>query len=106
MANFTQKQYKQEFEEIQKYFDLPFIGSIDNKNSIMTKWGKYDFYFDDNSIIGKFEDLKIENLPPKIQFCNNHAYVMEFYPNLNSGKMNFHFHQVFEFINTIDRILV
>lgn len=106
MANFTQKEYKQEFKEIQKYFSLPFIGSIDNKNSIETKWGKYNFYFDDNSIMGKFEDLKVDILPPKIQVRNNQTFIMEFYPNLRTGKMNFHFHQVFEFINAIDRILV
>jgi len=105
MEKFTYKEYKKEFKKIQKYFNLSFVGSIDNKNSIITKRGKYDFYFDDNSIMGKFEDLKIENLPPKIQACNNQTFIMEFYPNLNSGKMNFYFHQVFEFINTIDRIL-
>ena len=106
MANFTQKEYKQEFKEIQKYFNLPFIGSIDNKNSIETKWGKYVFYFDDNSIMGKFEDFKKELVPPETSTINGVMYKIEIYPNLNNGKMNFHYSQVFEFINTIDRILV
>ena len=48
MSKITQKQYKQEFIEIKKYFDLDFFGTIDNKNSIYTKWGLYKFYFDKN----------------------------------------------------------
>lgn len=101
----TQKEIKEEFKEIKKYFNLDFIGSIENKNSIMTKWGKYNFYFDNNSIFGKFEDLIIENLPPKIQNFKDDIYEIIYYPGL-TGKMNFHFDQIFDFIDTIDRILI
>lgn len=102
----TQKEIKEEFKEIKKYFNLDFIGSIENKNSIMTNWGKYSFYFANNSIFGKFEDLIAENLPPKIQNFKDDIYVISYYPNLNTGKMNFHYDQVFDFIDTIDRILI
>ena len=52
MSKITLKEYKQEFIEIKKYFDLDFFGSIENKNSIDTKWGLFKTYFDTNSIFG------------------------------------------------------
>jgi hypothetical protein len=56
--------------------------------------------------MGKFEDFKKELVPPETSTINGVMYKIEIYPNLNNGKMNFHYSQVFEFINTIDRILV
>lgn len=106
MSKITQKEYKQVFMEIKKYFDLDFFGTIENKNSIDTKWGLYKFYFDKNSIFGKFEDLKVDLISPKFQAVNGVTYEIVYYPNLNSGKMNFHFEQIFDFIDTIDRIAI
>lgn len=106
MSKTTQKEYKQEFMEIKKYFDLDFFGSIENKNCINTKWGLYKFYFDKNSIFGKFEDLKVDLIPDKFQAVNAKWFEIVYYPNLNSGKMNFHFEQIFDFINTIDRLAI
>ena len=106
MSKITQKEYKKEFIEIKKYFDLDFFGTIENKNSINTKWGLYKFYFDKNSIFGKFEDLKVNLIPDKFQAVNGKCFEIVYYPNLNSRKMNFHFEQIFDFIDTIDRIAI
>ena len=106
MSKITQKEYKHEFIEIKKYFDLDFFGTIENKNSIDTKWGLYNFYFDKDSIFGRFEDLKVDLIPDKFQVVNSETYEIVYYPNLYSGKMNFHFEQIFDFIDTIDKISI
>ena len=106
MQKITQKEYKKEFKEIKNYFKLKFYGDINRKNSIKTKWGIYNFFFDNDSIFGRFEDLKTNELPPEIQNAKNGFFKVSYYPNLNSGKMNFHFHEIFDFINTLDRIWI
>lgn len=106
MQKITQKEYKKEFKEIKNYFKLKFYGDINRKNSIKTKWGVYNFFFDNDSIFGRFEDLKINELPPEIQNTKNGFFKVSYYPNLNSGKMNFHFYEIFDFINTLDRICI
>ena len=106
MQKITQKEYKKEFKEIKDYFKLKFYGDINRKNSIKTKWGIYNFFFDNDSIFGRFEDLKINELPPEIQNVKNGFFKVSYYPNLNSGKMNFHFYEIFDFIDTLDRICI
>ena len=106
MQKITQKEYKKEFKEIKEYFNLKFYGNINKKNSIKTKWGIYNFFFDNDSIFGRFEDLKINELPPEVQNTKNGFFKVSYYPNLNSGKMNFHFYEIFDFINTLDRIWI
>ena len=106
MQKITQKEHKKEFKEIKKYFKLKFYGDINRKNSIKTKWGIYNFFFDNDSIFGRFEDLKINELPPEVQNTKNGFFKVSYYPNLNSGKMNFHFYEIFDFINTLDRICI
>ena len=106
MQKITQKEYKKEFKEIKDYFNLKFYGDINRKNSIKTKWGTYNFFFDSDSIFGRFEDLKINELPPEVQNTKNGFFKVSYYPNLNSGKMNFHFYEIFDFINTLDRICI
>ena len=106
MSKITLKEYKEEFIEIKKYFDLDFFGTIENKNCIDTKWGLYKFYFDKDSIFGRFEDLKVDLIPDKFQVVNGKTYEIVYYPNLNSGKMNFHFEHIFDFIDTIDRLAI
>ena len=106
MQKITQKEYKKEFKEIKDYFKLKFYGDINRKNSIKTKWGVYNFFFDNDSIFGRFEDLKINELPPEVQNTKNGFFKVSYYPNLNSGKMNFHFYEIFDFINTLDRIWI
>ncbi len=106
MQKITQKEYKKEFKEIKDYFKLKFYGDIKRKNSIKTKWGIYNFFFDNDSIFGRFEDLKINELPPEVQNTKNGFFKVSYYPNLNSGKMNFHFYEIFDFINTLDRIWI
>jgi phage pi2 protein 07 len=106
MQKITQKEYKKEFKEIKEYFKLKFYGDINKKNSIKTKWGIYNFFFDNDSIFGRFEDLKINELPPEVQNTKNGFFKVSYYPNLNSGKMNFHFYEIFDFINTLDRIWI
>ena len=106
MQKITQKEYKKEFKEIKYHFNLKFYGDINRKNSIKTKWGIYNFFFDNDSIFGRFEDLKINELPPEVQNTKNEFFKISYYPNLNSGKMNFHFYEIFDFINTLDRICI
>ena len=106
MQKITQKEYKKEFKEIKDYFKLKFYGDINRKNSIKTKWGIYNFFFDNDSIFGRFEDLKINEFPPEVQNTKNGFFKVSYYPNLNSGKMNFHFYEIFDFINTLDRICI
>ena len=106
MQKITQKEYKKEFKEIKNYFKLKFYGDINRKNSIKTKWGIYNFFFDNDSIFGRFEDLKINELPPEVQNTKNGFFKVSYYPNLNSGKMNFHFYEIFDFINTLDCICI
>ena len=106
MQKITKKEYKKEFKEIKEYFKLKFYGDINRKNSIKTKWGIYNFFFDNDSIFGRFEDLKINKLPPEIQSSKNGFFKVSYYPNINSGKMNFHFYEIFDFINTLDRIWI
>ena len=106
MQKITQKEYKKEFKEIKDHFNLKFYGDIKRKNSIKTKWGIYNFFFDNDSIFGRFEDLKINELPPEVQNTKNGFFKVSYYPNLNSGKMNFHFYEIFDFINTLDRICI
>lgn len=106
MQKITQKEYKKEFKEIKDYFKLKFYGDINRKNSIKTKWGIYNFFFDNDSIFGRFEDLKINELPPEVQNTKNGFFKVSYYPNLNSEKMNFHFYEIFDFINTLDRICI
>lgn len=106
MQKITQKEYKKEFKEIKDYFKLKFYGDINKKNSIKTKWGIYNFFFDNDSIFGRFEDLKINELPPEVQNTKNGFFKVSYYPSLNSGKMNFYFHEIFDFINTLDRIWI
>ena len=106
MSKITQKEYKEEFKEIKQYFGLEFLGTIENKNSIQTKWGVYNFWFDKNSIFGKFENLKVDLVPDKFQDVKGEIYECLYIPNLNTGKMNFHFEQIFDFIDTIDRIAI
>ena len=106
MQKITQKEYKKEFKEIKNYFKLKFYGDINRKNSIKTKWGIYNFFFDNDSIFGRFEDLKINELPPEVQNTKNGFFKVSYYPNLHSGKMNFHFYEIFDFIETLDRIWI
>lgn len=106
MQKITRKEYKKEFKEIKDYFKLKFYGDINRKNSIKTKWGIYNFFFDNDSIFGRFEDLKINELPPEVQNTKNGFFKVSYYPNLNTGKMNFHFYEIFDFINTLDRIWI
>ena len=106
MQKIRQKEYKKEFKEIKDYFKLKFYGDINRKNSIKTKWGIYNFFFDNDSIFGRFEDLKINELPPEVQNTKNGFFKVSYYPNLNSGKMNFQIYEIFDFMNTLDRICI
>ena len=74
MQKIAHKEYKKEFKEIKDYFKLKFYGDINRKNSIKTKWGIYNFFFDNDSIFGRFEDLKINELPPEFQNAKNRFF--------------------------------
>ena len=101
----TLRDAKKEFLEIKKAFSLKGPGTIKEPFKIDTKWGLYVFHFDEKCIFGRFENLKTENLPQQFQEANKTLFKLYYYPNLHSGKMNFHFHQIFDFIDTIERIL-
>ena len=101
----TLRDAKKEFTQIKKALNLKGAGTMKEPFKINTKWGLYIFHFDEKSIFGRFENLKIENLPQQFQEANNTLFKIYYYPNLHTGKMNFHFHQIFDFIDTIERIL-
>ena len=89
----TIKEAKKEFTQIKKALNLKGAGSIKEPFKLDTKWGLYVFHFNEKSIFGRFENLKIENLPQQFQEINKTLFKLYYYPNLHSGKMNFHFHQ-------------
>ena len=102
----TVKEFNEEVKEICKYFNLSPIGTIDNKNCLQTIWGDYHFYFSDKSIFGKFEKLRVNLLPNKYEYVNGKLYQVKHFPNIYTGKFNFHFEDVYDFIDTLDRILI
>jgi hypothetical protein len=105
MEKITKKEYNNEFKEIIKYFNLEL--NKDNKYHLNTIWGDYYFFFDENCIFGRFENLKVDLLPEREQRApNSMLYRIVHYPNIYSGKMNFHFYHVFDFINTLDRLVI
>jgi hypothetical protein len=48
----------------------------------------------------------VDQVPNKFQNVKGEIYEVLYVPDLNSGKMNFHFDNVFDFIDTIDRIAI
>ena len=46
------------------------------------------------------------NYLQKFKIQKNGFFKVSYYPNLNSEKMNFHFYEIFDFINTLDRICI
>ena len=98
------KEFNEEVKEICKYFNLKYIGTINSKNYIPTSWGTYHFYFSEKSIFGRFEHLKTEELPERFQLANGNLYHIKHFPNIYTGKMNFHYEDIYDFIDVFDRI--
>lgn len=103
----SKKEFMSEKKEIEKYFNLDSTKKSNtlDRHTIKTKLGLYRFYFDIESktIFGKFEYFKIENMPDRMQFCDKGIFTIKYYPS-TTGKMNFHFNNVYDFIDTLDRI--
>jgi hypothetical protein len=71
--------------------------------SLDTDWGVYRFYFDNEglpSIFGRFDGLVLEKLPPR----EINGLELSNYPNIYSGKMNFHGGDINNFANRMEMI--
>lgn len=109
---------KKEFLTIQKEILTYFKPSPVNKGEtplykdsffIPTIWGDYIFCFSDSdTIFGRFLDVEKMNsmLEERYQEVNASIFKVIHYPNVSSGKMNFHFESVYEFIDTLDRLTI
>ena len=94
MQNITKKEYKKEFDKIIKEFNL---NKKDKEHKIKTNFGVYTFIFSDDTIFGRFDNIElIKNI--------NGLNIISKKVNPFSGKCNFHFDDVFIFIQTINII--
>ena len=91
----TKKEYKKEFDKIIKEFKL---NKKDKNHKIKTNFGIYTFIFSDETIFGRFDDVEL------IKDINN-LNILSKKVNIFSGKFNFHFDDVFIFIESMQKIL-
>ena len=91
----TKKYYKQEFNKIIKEFNL---NKKDKKHKIETIFGGYTFIFSDYIIFGRFDNVDL------IKDINNLNILCKTV-NVWSGKFNFHFDDVFIFIESLQKII-
>lgn len=104
----TKKEFIEVQKEILEYFNVIEDAGYRFKYSIDTVYGVYSFMFSDNdTIFGRFEDVAKMNsmLPAKYETINGALFKVSHYPNIFSGKMNFHFNDVYDFIDTLDRLV-
>ena len=108
------KEFKEDLKNIELEFCQEFGVSkiescITNRYKIPTKFGIYEFYFDEDSIFGRFPDIKnySDDIPDKYEF-DNKGNTWERKHNINpySGKFNFHYNEIYDFIDEISMILV
>ena len=110
----TKKEFNEVKEEILNYFnpkkcEIKPHYITKNGYTLNTIYGEYIFRFsDNNTIFGKFQDVKLMNslLPDRYQTVNNTQFEIKHYPNIFSGKMNFHYIDIYDFIDTLDRLVV
>ena len=91
----TKKEYKKEFDKIIKEFNL---NKKDKRHKIETIFGDYTFIFSDDTIFGRFDNVEL------IKGINN-LNILSKKVNVYSGKLNFHFDDVFIFIESIQKII-
>ena len=91
----TKKQYKKEFDNIIKEFNL---NKKDKTHKIETIYGGYTFIFSDETIFGRFDNIEL------IKDINN-LNLLSKKVNVFSGKFNFHFDDVFIFIESMQKII-
>ena len=91
----TKKEYNQEFNKIIKEFNL---NKKDKNHKIGTIFGIYTFIFSDDTIFGRFDNVElIKNI--------NNLNILSKTVNVFSGKFNFHFDDVFIFIENLQKII-
>jgi hypothetical protein len=90
----TKKEYNQEFNNIIKEFNL---NKKDKRHKIETIYGAYTFIFSDDTIFGRFDNVEL------IKDINN-LNILSKTVNIYSGKFNFHFDDVFIFIENLNKI--
>ena len=91
----TKKEYNQEFNKIIKEFNL---NKKDKSHKIDTIFGIYTFIFSDDTIFGRFDNVDL------IKDINN-LNILSKTVNVFSGKFNFHFDDVFIFIESLQKII-
>ena len=102
-------------------FEKPIMYTLDDKSvhriiiaDQAVKYEKRDEMFNANITLKNqdptkdfnSENLKADLVPDKFQDVKGEIYECLYIPNLNTGKMNFHFEQIFDFTDTIDRIAI
>ena len=93
--------------EICQDFNLTKINSDSlNRYEIDTVFGLYRFYFDKDSIMGRFEDFNNELIIKYngSEFVNGTLYYKKHTINSFSGKFNFHYSKIYDFQDEIYRI--
>ena len=91
----TKKDYNQEFNKIIKEFNL---NKKDKNHKINTIFGGYTLIFSDDTIFGRFDNVDL------IKDINNFN-ILSKSVNVWSGKFNFHFDDVFIFIESLQKII-
>lgn len=111
---------KQELKELKKdllRIELEIIEDLElikissnchNRYSIDTVFGKYNFYFDECSIFGRFEDISKydSKLPNKFKMIDNTLYSKKYNINPYTGKFNFHYNDIYNFQNELYAIVL
>ena len=105
------KEIKKDIKEIElqviEMYNLKKINSSTiNRYTVFTKYGNYNFYFDKDSIFGRFEDIKNYSIQEdRYQKVNGKLYKRNYNINPFTGKFNFHYNEVYDFIYELDQLV-
>lgn len=105
------KEFKEEIISIENrivedYKLIKIKSDVYNKYTIDTIYGKYNFWFDEHSIFGKFENIQDYKhlIPNDTQKANGVLFYKRNTINRFSGKFNFHYSDIYDFEDEIYRI--
>ena len=104
------KEIKKDIKEIEvqviEMYNLKKINSSSsNRYTVSTKYGSYKFYFDNDSIFGRFEDIKKYNIQEdRYQRVNGKLYKRNYNINQFTGKFNFHYDEIYNFIYELHQL--
>ena len=107
------KAFKEDLKsiEVEVVEDLE-INKINSDNSnryeVDTIYGKYRFYFDNDSIFGRFYDFDKELIIKhnKSEIVNGTLYHKKYTINPYTGKFNFHYNDIYDFTSELYRLVL